>query len=66
MDIKDASVFDLMSEVENRMEAEPMCTMIARMLIVFSHKRKRGELTFSDDAGVVTVSPIIRPREELN
>jgi len=66
MDIKEATVFDLMKEVENRMESEPMCNMFARMLIVFSHQSKQSEMTFVDDAGVVTVNPTIRLREELN
>ncbi len=66
MDIKEATVFELMKEVENRMESEPMCTMLARLLIVFSHQSKQREMTFLDDAGVVTVNPIIRLKEELN
>ncbi len=66
MNIKDASVFDLMKEVENRMESEPMCNMFARMLITFSHQSKQREMTFVDDAGVVTVNPTIRLKKELN
>lgn len=66
MNIKDASVFDLMKEVETRMESESMCNMFARMLITFSHQSKQREMTFVDDAGVVTVNPTIRLKKELN
>lgn len=52
--------------LEDRVGTEEVCKLAARLLITYAHRRRNGEIQFEDDSGVVTVKPIIRPREQLN
>lgn len=57
---------EALRELEASVGQEAICSMLARALISYAHQHSADEITFTDDAGTVTVSRTVRAKSMLN